>query len=882
MFRRKRSAEDFAEEIRSHLELEAEALRADGLSEDEAYRRARVEFGSVRGSQEKFFLKSRWQWLDTIFRDLRYGLRSLRQNPVFALTAIITLALGIGANTAVFSVMNAVLLKSLPIADAQRVVLVRTSRTPNNTGTINSHATFSYAVYQALRDQHRIFSDVIAVGALSTDKVNVRIGPNPELAEADMVSGDFFSGLGVQLPRGRGFTTADETANATVMDISHNYWTRRFARDPGALGQTIYVKGVPFTIVGIAAQGFEGTEPGRSIDFWIPLQNRIEFNVLGNPPEKGKLYQQNQTWWCLNLIARLAPAVTQAQAVAAAQPIFQRAAYLGLGAPEKGERIPVLSFDPPSNFSGFDEEYGKPLRMLMAMVALVLLIALSNVTTLLLARNSTRQREFSVRLALGAGRADFVRQLLIEGMLLVITGGALGWAFALGATHLLANWAEIESSLQPDRNVLLFSLGILIISALLFGLAPLRLALAGGAELTTRSSAYSSQADAGRTRFGRAVIAMQMALCIVLLVAAGLLVRTLSNLENTPLGMNTDGLLVFGLNPQSLHSEPQVVRFYQEVQRRLRLLPGVESVSIMRERIGAWSSNNSNVKVDGRDPDAGKSSSTVVRQNEIGPDFFHTLGVPVLQGREFTDADNAHSPYVAIVNQLFVGRFLRGQNPLGHKVNMFTIVGVVANHKYRSMDEEPIPMAWWCYTQAPAESGMNIEMRVRGNPLAILPVVRKTIAQMDPNLPLIEPLLQREQFEKTISRQIMFARLAGFFGLLAIVLVATGLYGTLAYRVNRRTAEIGVRMAMGAQRHQVVWMILRDSLVLTALGIIAGIPLAVLAGRALASALYGVKPLDGLTYALAIAGLLLVALAASSAPAGRAASVDPLRALRTE
>jgi len=882
MFRRKRSAEDFAEEIQAHLDHEADALRAEGLSEEEARRHARVEFGNVRGVQEQFYLKGRWQWLDKLIRDLRFGFRSLCKSPGFAFTAILTLALGVGANTAVFSVMNAVLLKSLPVADPQRVVFLRTSNTPDGTGTIGAHETFSYPVYLALRDQQRLFSDVIAVGALSADKVNVRIGVVPEQTEADMVSGNFFSGLGVQLVRGRGFTSDDEAKNAPVMVISYKYWTRRFSRSPDVLGTTVYVKGAPFTVIGVAAQGFEGTDPGRSIDFWIPLQSRAEFNVLGNPPENGKLYQNDPTWWCLELTARLAPGMSRAQTLAAAQPVFQRAAYVGLGSPMHGEHIPVLSFDAASNFAGFDEMYGKPLRMLMAMVGLVLLIALTNITTLLLARNSARQREFSLRLALGAGRADFLRQLLIESALLVAAGGALAWAFARAATRLLANWAQIESSLAPDRTVLLFSMTLLIVAAALFALAPLRLAMHGGPELALKTSAAASNADSAKTRFGRAIVAMQMALCVVLLVGAGLLVRTLRNLENTPLGMDTDGLVVFGLNPQSIYSEPQVVQFYQVLQQRLGSLPGVESVSIMRDRIGSFWSNNSNVTVDGHNPDAGKTASTLVRENEIGPGFFHTLGVPVLAGREFTEADNRKSPYVAVVNKRFVDTFLPGQNPLGHKVDMFTIVGVVANHKYRSIDEAPIPMAFWDYAQAPQESGMNIEMRVRGDALAILPSVQKTVAQMDPDLPLIEPMLQRAQYEQTISKQLMFARLAEFFGLLAVVLVATGLYGTLAYRVSRRTAEIGVRMALGAGRGQVVWMILRDSLLLTAFGVAAGIPLALFVGHALASSLYGVKPLDAFSYMLAVVGVTVVALGASAAPASRAASVDPLRALRTE
>jgi predicted permease len=881
MFGRKRSAQDFAEEIKAHLELEADDLKQEGLNEDDARWKARREFGNVSAAQERFYMKDRWAWWDCLWRDLRFGLRSLRQSPGFAVTAILTLALGVGANTAVFSVMNAVLLRSLPIANPQQVVNLRTSNAPQGTGTIDSQTMFSYPVYDALRQQGDVLSDVIAIAALSTDKVNVRIGAQPETAEADMVSGNFFSALGVKLARGRGFTPQEETDHAQTTVISYSYWTRRFSRNPDVLGKTLYVKGVPFTVVGVTAEGFEGTEAGRSMDFWIPLQNRVELNVLGNPPEKGKLYQQDSTWWCLQLMGRLAPGVSREQAVMRLQRIFQTAAYVGLGSPMPGEQPPVLSFADAKNFPGYDGMYGKPLRMLMAMVGLVLLIALTNVVMLLMARNAARQREFSLRLALGARRSELLRQLLTESLLLVIVAGALAWGFAQLATRMLGQWALIESSLAPDKTVLLFTLAVLAFAAVLFGLAPFRVAIAGGAELALKTSAATSSADAGKTQTGSIIVALQMALCLVLLVGGALLLRTLRNLENIPLGMQTDGLVVFGLNPQGLHPEATLVSFYQELQRRLRVLPGVESVTVMRSRLGSWSSNNNGVTVDGKAPDVAKDASTV-RSNEIGPDFFHTLGVPVLLGREFMDADNATSPYVAIVNELFAQRFLPNQNPLGHRVNGFVIVGVVKNHKYRSMDEEPIPMSWWNYAQAPEEGPLNVEMRVRGDALAILPEVRKVVAQMDPDLPLIEPILQRKQFERTISQQLMFARLGEFFGLLAVALVATGLYGTLAYRVSMRTAEIGVRMAVGARREQVVWMILKDSLVLTAIGVLMGVPLAMFVGRALTSSLYGVKPLDAVSYLLAVAGVAAVALAASAVPAARAAHVDPLTALRTD
>ncbi len=370
MFRRKRSAEDFAEEIKAHLELEADELRREGLGEDDARWKARKAFGNVRAAEERFYLKGRFEGLDKLLRDLRFALRSLRQSPGFALTAILTLALGVGANTAVFSVMNAVLLRSLPVADPDRLVYLRTSNPPNGTGTIDSNETFSSAVYDALRQQAGGLSPVMAYVPLSGSKVAVRYGAEPEEAEGDMVSGTFFSGLGVSLPRGRGFSEQDEVNHAPVAVISYNYWTRRFARNPGVLGTTLYVNGVPMTIVGVAAEGFEGVEAGGSTDFWIPLQNRPELNAWGNPLDDGKNYIANPTWWCLRLIGRLAPQVTRAQALAQLQPVFQTAAYAGLGSPKEGEKPPVLSLADAKSFPGFDMQYGKPLRILMAMVGI--------------------------------------------------------------------------------------------------------------------------------------------------------------------------------------------------------------------------------------------------------------------------------------------------------------------------------------------------------------------------------------------------------------------------------------------------------------------------------------------------------------------------------
>jgi predicted permease len=824
--------------------------------------------------------------MPALFHELRYALRQLQKKPGFTLVCVLTLALGIGANTAVFSVMNAVLLKSLPVANPERVFYLRTSGPPRGTGTISSNETFSYPVYDALRRDTKTM-EVMAYVPLSTGKVAVRYGSQPGVAEGEMVSGNFFSGLGIRVARGRGFAAQDEASHAPIAVISDAYWSERFSRDPEVLGKTFYVNGVPMTIVGVTAEGFQGIESGATTDFWIPLQNRAELNAWGNPPDEGKIYTSDPTWWCLRLIGRLAPGVSKSQAVAQMQPLFQTAAYVGLGHPMAGEKPPALSLEAAKSFPGYEAQYGQPLRMLMTMVGLVLLIALSNVGMLLMARNATRQREFSLRMALGAGRREIFRQLLLESLLLVAVGGALAWLFASWSTRALAAWAQIESSLAPDSTVLLFTLSILVAAALLFGLAPLKVALSAGPGLALKTSAATSNTDAGKSRMGKVIVTVQMALCVVLLVSGGLLVRTLRNLQNIPLGFPADGLVMFGVSPH-IESIPQGKAFYQQLISKLRALPGVESVTIMKERLGSWWSDNSDMMVDGKLPEVPNGGSRTVRSNVVGPDFFSTLGVPILAGRDFADSDTATSPHVGIINEEFAKRFFHNENPLGHQIGtdngkyQMTVVGVVKDHKYRSIDEEPIPMAWYMYAQIPIIGPETVELRVAGKPLAILPAAQKVVSQMDPNLPLLKPMEQRAQYEETISHQLLFARLAGFFAILAVVLVATGLYGTLAYRVNNRTVEIGVRMAVGARRGQVVWMVLGDSLMLTAIGTAIGVPLAALAGRALASSLYGVKPDDAATLVFAVVSVAVVAMAASMIPARRAANVDPLTALRSE
>jgi len=824
-------------------------------------------------------------------QDLRYALRQLRKSPVFTLAAVITLGLGIGANTAMFSVMNAVLLRSLPVPEPNRVFYLRVpTGQPNgaeNTG--NDDTSFSYPVFQALREQHQVFSDVIASAPLAIGKTSIRIGDEPELADGEVVSGNFFSGLGVKMARGRGFTEQDETSQSPLAVLSYQYWSRRFNRDPSVIGKTLFVNGVPQTIAGVAAEGFGGLKRGAGdTDFWIPLQDNAALNAWGQAPKDGKTYFSQPKWWCLLLTSRLSPGMTPEEAVARVQPLFKATAYAPVGPPKPGAQQVYLTLTPAKGMDSYVDDYKRPMSLLMALVGLVLFIACVNVAMLLVARNQQRQQEFSLRLAIGAGRGDLFRQLLMESLLLVFAGGLLAWMFAVPATTALAAWSHLDTSLRPDTTVLLFTLGVLIAAALAFGIAPLYDALSVPAGLALKSSNRTGTQDKRKSRFGRMVVALQIALCVVLLVAAGLLLRTLRNLEEVPLGIRTQGLLVFGVGAPGNLDTPQKNEFYQRLQDRLRVLPGVESVTLVENRPGTgWSSNNEAV-VDGVVPNRGSEKFAPLRSNNVGPDFFHVMGIPILQGRGVEESDTAKSPRVAVVNETFVRRYLPNQSPLGHQVGAKgserTIVGVVGDSKYTSMDEQDRPMMWVPYTQLGVlgVGEMHVEMRVNGDPMSALPNAARAVHEIDPDLPLRDPMTQQAQFEESISGRRLFSRLAVFLGLLAGLLVATGLYGTLAYRVSHRTVEIGIRLAIGAQRVEVLWMVLRESLVLAGFGIVIGLPLAVLTSRLLRAMLFGVGPNDVLTFAGALLAVVVVALAAALFPARRAAGTDPMEALRTE
>lgn len=828
--------------------------------------------------------------MDTLWQDIRYGLRMLAKQPAFTAIAILTLALGIGANTAIFSVMNAIVLRYLPLPNPQQLVYLSTSDIAGSQSGYGE-SSLPEPVFEQFRAQHDVFSDVVAYVPLSFSKIAVRYGEVPEEAEADMVSGNFFSGLGVKLAAGRGFTLEDESARAPVAVISYTYWSARLARDPNVLGHVLYVKGVPFTVVGVGPDGFIGVDHGRPTDVWIPLQSRADLKPWGSSPLSPYGLFGSPQWWVLLEIGRLQPGVTPKQAAERLNPLFVNTLKTSGAITDASSKSnpPHLILSDARGIEGLRDDYTRPLTVLMVMVGLVLVIACGNVGMLMMARNTTRQREFSLRLALGGSALRLFRQLLTESLLIVIAGSGLGWLFAVAATRALASWSRLNMDLAPDARVLFFTICVSLLVGVAFGLAPMRKAVRAPVGVVLKTANATSNTDRSRARGGKVVVALQMALCLMLLVSAGLLVRTIRNLENVSLGMKAQGLFVFGVSPQQ-HAQTfaENVAFYRSLLERMRSLPGVESVTLMANRVGGGVSSNTGVFVDGLVP--GGKDFAPMRWNSVGPDFLRTLGINIEFGRDILDSDAPDSQKVAIVNHTFIAKYLPNQNPIGHRVALsrasdapqYAIVGVAGDSKYTAVQETARPMVYLPYLQSKSIGSMHVELRTSGNAGALVPEVTRAMHEFAPDLPMLQPRTQTAQFEGNLTEERLNARLAMSFGGLAVFLVAIGLYGTLAYRVSRRTNEIGVRMAIGAQRGQVLWMVLRESLLVSAVGVAIGLPLVLFVGKVMSSMLFGVQPRDPLTLAGALIGVTIVALVASFIPARRAASVDPIIALRYE
>jgi len=822
--------------------------------------------------------------LASFFLDFRFSLRQLIKAPGFALTAILTLGLGIGANTAVFSALNALLLRMLPVRDPQsvyRVFLVDGgTQPPHAAGTGRGNTSFSLPVYQALRSQRRVFSALMAHVPLSAGKVPIRYGSTPDAEPGEEVSGNFFSGLGVPMERGTGFTEEDEENHSAKVVISYGLWTRAFARNPSAIGQTLFIKDVPFTVVGVAPPAFFGVDPGDAVDFWVPLQDRPDLNAWGAPPDRHILYREPK-WWAVPMVARLQAGVTPLQARQALQPIFWQAASIGVGTIDRRKWPAHLGFVPIQGIADYQHSYRAPVEIMMALVGLVLLIACTNVSLLILARNAAREREFAIRMATGARMGRLFRQLLTESALLVGTGAVLGWVLALGATRLLAAWARIDTGLSPDHLVLLFTLSVACVVALAFSLAPLGSMRRMSPEHALRSTSAGMSQSRQRLNRGNAAIALQIALCFTLLVAAGLTVRTLLSYEHVQLGMDADRLLIFDLFPQGIADDVQAWSFYNELLSRVSAAPGVEAVSLAQSRPGSGWVRSGSVKLDGNLLTGNSGEVAEIYSNSVGPDYFHTVGTRVLFGRDIAASDTPKSSPVVVVNETFMQQYLPS-GALGHHIDGAEIVGVVRDSKMRSVTEPAMPMDYFPLAQSGMQGQMTVEVRAAGRPMALLPEMREMIQGLNPDLPLENPMTQAAQFERSYITPLLFARLALGFAILAIVLVGTGLYGTLAYRLERRRREIGVRMALGALRGNVLQMVLRESLLLCAGGLVVGVPLALVVGKLLRAQLYHMSFADPLSFAFAAGITIGTAMTATMIPARKASHIDPMVALRDD
>lgn len=822
--------------------------------------------------------------MSLLFQDLRYTLRQLAKSPGFTLTAVLTLALGIGANTAVFSALNALLLKMLPVRDANQLYTLRIlhggTQPPNTAGTGNGPTSFSLPVFQALRGQSRVFADLIAHIPLGLGQVPIRYDNTPTTAPGEEVSGNFFAGLGVPMAAGVGLTDVDEQNHTAKVVISYGFWTKAFSRNPAAIGQTLYVRGVPLTIVGVTAPGFVGVDPGAPDDFWIPLQNRPELNAWGYPADEGLLYTFPK-WWAIPLVARLAQGVSPQQASSALQGIFWHAAIAPQGELDFDKWPASLGFTPIRGIADYARSYREPVEMMMALVGLVLLIACTNVALLILARGASRQREFAIRIATGASSLRILRQLALDSVAIVFAGAGLGWLLAIAATQALARWARIDTGLAPDHHVLWFTLAIASLVAIAFSLTPFLQTRRISPDQALRSTSQMASSSRSHKRLGNFIVAVQIAMCFTLLVAAGLTVRTLLNYKHLDLGMQADQLLVFDLEPQSLTGRIQSWSYYNRLIDRLRAIPGVESLSPVVWRPGSGWLKSGGSNLDGTTLLDKSGRHAEISFNFVGVNFFRTLGVPVLQGREFNSTDTPSSKQTAVVNQTF-SRLYLPNGALGHVVDNAEIVGVVRDSKYKFAAESSRPTVYFSVAKSGMEGQITIEVRTSLPPLSLLPDIRNAIHEIDPNLAVQRPTTQSAQFEESYTTPMLFARLATAFGLLAIVLVATGLYGTLTYRLQRRRNEIGVRMALGAMRHDVLQMIIGESIRIAVIGFGLGLPLSLMVAHLLRSQLYQLNAFDLTSFTTSLVITLLLSIGSALLPAYRAAQINPTDTIRNE
>jgi predicted permease len=842
-----------------------------------------------------------------ILGDVRYAIRGFIKTPLFTLVAVLSLAFGIGANTAIFSLLNQVILRLLPVKSPQQLVEFRMRG--QHYGSNWGMNAISYPMYRDFRDHNQVFSGIFCRFPIETSLTD---GNRTERVAGEFVSGNYFPVLGTEAALGRTFTAKDDLfagAHPVIM-LSYSYWQNRFGSDRSIIGKTLAVNGRNFTVVGVVQPGFDGMELGRIARIFIPLKMQPQVMSTWNPMD-------NRRWRWVNAYGRLKPGVTRQQAQASLQPFMHSMLQMEVKEP---------AFRNASNYarqqflkcwmellpggqgrSYMREQLTKPLWLLLGLTGMVLLLACANLANLLLARATARTKEMAVRLAIGASRSAIVRQLLVESLLLSAFGACLGFGLAYVADRLLLamylSSEDVGISAVPDASVLVFTLALTVITAVLFGLVPALQSSRSDVADTLKAQA-GSVVGGGNVALRKALVVAQVGLSLLLLIGAGLFVRTLANLRGLGPGFSPEHLVGFEIDPALNNYDVQRTKIlYQQLTDSLRAIPGVHSVGYATMRILEDDEWDSSMTVEGYAAKPGQHAEPYM--NAISPNYFATLGVPILAGRDFTlkddrviahgiDADNDPDrmvPAMVMINESFAKKFFAGRNPIGLHVGFgsdpntrtdMEVIGVVKDIKYTNLRDEIPPQAYVPYAAMTRPGGITIYMRSVADPKPLMSIVREKVHALDPNLPVYDIRTTDEQIRLSLRNERLIASLSALFGALATLLAVIGLYGVMAYTVARKTREIGIRMALGAVQGNVIWMVMKEVLLLAAIGVLVGLPIAIGLSSLISNQLYGLAPHDPSTLSLATLALVSVACAAGFIPALRASRIDPTRALRYE
>ncbi len=916
-FQRSHEDAELAREIDSHLEHEIDDNVARGMSREEARRRAYVKLGNPLRIREKVWETTHIAWVGDTLRDLRYAARTLGRSPSFTLVAVLVMALGIGANTAIYSFLDSLLLRSLPVSDPGSLVVVNWhAKASLNDFVMQSMSgsvlydtrlgsisdIFPYPALAVFQKNDAVFSSVFAYSQTrEVRSVSVSVNGQADIASGELVTGSYFDGLGVRPASGRGIIADDDRVGAPLVAVvSHAFSERRLGGAAGATGQSILINNQPFTVIGVAPAEFFGVDPGSTPDFYVPMRSNLVLGA-GDPFRFQPADYLDGTYYWMQVMARLRPGVTLQQAQATLIPQFGQ--WVATTATTDVQRATLPEIYLTEGAGGLDtlrRQFSKPLYVLLTLVGLILAIACSNVANLLLVRSVSRRREIALRLTEGASRWRVVRQLLTESILLAAMGGALGvlmavWGIRFLTVLLAGNADRVLLHAELNWHVLAVTAGLTLLTGVVFGLIPAlqstKLDLVSALK-ETKGTLQRPRASTTRFRFlpaslSQVLVVGQIAISLVILVAAGLFTRTLSNLQSIDFGFNRSNLLLFQMNAaQSGHVNPELADFYFRLRTEFAGIHGIKSAGIAR---GSLVEGESQIPIStpGHPPDRETRFMTV------GPQFLTTMEIPILLGRDVDERDRPNSPKVAVVNEQFAKRNFPGENPLGKHLHLqgvkgevardMEIVGVVRNAHYGELRKETVPVVYFPYNQGyPLPDEMMFVLRTEGDPLAYVNSVREILHQADSRLPMASIRTQSSEILGAMHQEIMLAELCSAFAMLALTIACVGLYGTISNTVVRRTGEIGIRIALGADRGPVLWMVLREVFVLAAAGLAISLPIILGASRFVRSFLFGMKPNDPITLGVAVTVLFGAALLAGCVPARRASLIDPMTALRHE